>query len=121
MNSNTTGKEETLSAWKTQVNTIAANMSEAEGITIIVCPNQRRFAQTVSKHVQTPNKTERRLIDKLIECPEEELKWCKSHQSTLQETAESLPRHVIKGYSLQDGYVSDIEVVFASDDEDEEV
>jgi hypothetical protein len=65
MNSNTTGKEETLSAWKDQVNTIAANMSEAEGITIIVCPNQRRFAQTVSKHVQTPNKTERRLIDKL--------------------------------------------------------
>jgi hypothetical protein len=65
MDSNTTGKEKTLSDWKAQVDTIAANMSEAEGITIIVCPNQWRFAQTVSKHVQTPNKTERRLIDKL--------------------------------------------------------
>ena len=122
MDSNTTVKEETLSAWKAQVETIAANMSEAEGITIIVCPTQRRFAQTVSKHVQTPNKTERRLINKLnlpkLEGPEEELKWSKSHQSTLQETAEIFPRHVIKGYSLQDGYISDIEVVFASDNED---
>jgi hypothetical protein len=65
MDSNTTGKEETLSDWKAQVNTIAANISKSEGITIIVCPNQTGFAQMVSKHVQTPNKTERRLINKL--------------------------------------------------------